>query len=117
MNYTFVETSLIVKTILATDKRSKIVERPELDLQIVNHLKFLLIENNLLVSGVRQLSIIEHFPNAQIIWLHTPEHLRQEWFVKDLALRQDDLALSQIDETDKKLHLSSILEYIFNKDK
>lgn len=117
MNYTFVETSLIVKTILAADKRSEIVERPELDLQIVGHLKFLLTENNLLVSGVRQLSIIEQFPDAQIIWLHTPDHIRQGWFEKDLKNRNDDLTLPQIDETDKKLHLSSILNYIFNKDK
>lgn len=117
MGYMFVETSSIVKSILEANKRSEIVNKPELDNQIVESIRLLADQSDILVSGVRQLTIIEQFPDAQIIWLHTPEHLRQEWFEKDLKTRRDDLTLPQIDETDKKLHLSSIIEYIFTKDK
>jgi len=117
MNYKFVEVSSIVKSILETDKRSEIVNKPELDIAITNHLKALAEQDNLLISGVRQLTILKQFPDAQIIWLHTPDHIRQEWFDRDLEIRKDDLELSRIDEMDKKLQLSSILEYIFDKDK
>lgn len=117
MNYKFVEVSSIVKSILETDKRSEIVNKPELDIAIANHLKALAEQDNLLISGVRQLTILKQFPDAQIIWLHTPDRIRREWFDRDLEIRKDDLELSQIDEMDKELQLSSILEYIFNKDK
>lgn len=117
MDYKFVEVSSIVKSILETDKRSEIVNKPELDIAITNHLKTLAEQDNLLISGVRQSTIIKQFPDAQIIWLHTPDRIRQEWFDRDLEIRKDDLELSQIDEMDKKLQLSSILEYIFDKDK
>ena len=117
MDYKFVEVSSIVKSILETDKRSEIVNKPELDIAITNHLKILVEQDNLLISGVRQSTIIKQFPDAQIIWLHTPDHIRREWFDRDLEIRKDDLELSQIDEMDKKLQLSSILEYIFDKDK
>lgn len=117
MNYKFVEVSSIVKSILETNKRSEMVNKPELDVAIVDHLKTLVKRDNLLISGVRQSTIIKQFPDAQIVWLHTPDHIRQEWFDRDLEIRKDDLELSQIDEMDKKLQLSSILEYIFDKDK
>lgn len=117
LDYTFVETSSIVKEILSANKRSELVNKPELDQQIVQQLQVLSNQSNVLVSGVRQLSIIESFPEAQILWLHTPQKVREQWFANDLETREDDLNLPQIDETDKKLHLSLILEYIFNKDK
>lgn len=117
LNYDFVEVSSIVKEILSANKRSELVNKPELDFQIIQQIKLLSEQSNILVSGVRQLSIIESFPEAQVLWLHTPQKVREQWFTNDLETRSDDLSLSQIDETDKKLHLSSILEYIFNKDK
>ena len=48
MNYQFVEVSSIVKSILETDKRSEIVNKPELDIAITNHLKTLAEQDNLL---------------------------------------------------------------------
>ena len=50
MDYKFVEVSSIVKSILETDKRSEMVNKPELDIAITNHLKTLAEQDNLLIS-------------------------------------------------------------------
>ena len=116
MGYTFIEISSIVKQLLGSSLRSDIVEKPEIDSQIIELLQARLAKDNLLVSGVRQLSIIKRFPDAQVIWLHTPDHVRQLWFEQDLLCRGDDMKLSQIDESDKKLGLPLIANYILSED-
>lgn len=110
---TYVDISHIVKQLLNETAREKLQGHPELDEQIVDKLKLLQFQNNLIVCGARQISIINAFPDAEIAWVHAPRQQRLERYLnrkdeKDI-LTED--AFTKAEERDNELGLLEIYKF------
>lgn len=72
--YDFVEVSSIVKSILGQTERSKLQGHPELDKEIISAISA--YGKNTVVSGVRQITILQAFPESDLVWLEVSERER-----------------------------------------
>jgi len=106
---TFVEVSDIVKRVLNENKRSEIGNRPELDVQIIAELKK--VETPAVISGVRQLSIIEAFPNSPVTFVGVPFAVRESR-INSRGDEKDNVELLDADAFDDQLGLNEIAEAV-----
>lgn len=80
-----VEVGHFVRHLLKKDKREDLLGHPELSKEIIR----MIIEMNdnyehVIVSGVRQVSILQAFPQAELIWLdNSPNILYQRWLERE----------------------------------
>ena len=105
-NANFIEVSDIVKKVLNSNRRSEIGHRPELDKTIIEELRN--VEKPAVISGVRQLSIIDAFPDNPVVFVHVPYKVRQ----RRAELRndsKDDVDIREADQMDNRLGLAEIL--------
>ncbi len=103
----FIEVSSIVKKLLNKSSRVDLTGKIELDQDIVTSLKELLSNNkSYVISGVRQLSIVESFPGSSVIWLQAPFEERSKRFSKR---EKDSNDLAILDTSDTMLGLKDIL--------
>jgi len=113
----FVDVSTIVKKILQTNLRISLQGNPQLDVSIIESLKQL--PGDCVVSGVRQQSILESFPDSTFIWLDVSQDIR----FKRCMERQDkkDIlsweAFQQAEQKDAELGLQQVKQYILNRSK
>jgi len=120
------EISTIVQQLVSETSREKLQGRPELDTQIIEEIKSfindrLLYSDNLIVLGARQVSILKAFPDATLIWLEVPEHIRFNRYmvkrdIKD-GIKKDEETFKIANQRDNDLGLQAVKEYIFNENK
>lgn len=101
----FVEVSDIVKGITKKKLRSDICDMPELDEQIIEAIQEM--EKPLVVSGARQDTITQAFPNSTVVWVKAPKDVREKR-IKKRASKKDDMSLKDCDDTDRDLGLDGI---------
>ncbi len=112
-NANFIEVSDIVKKITHKSNRSDIGYMPDLDDLIIDELEGL--DTPVVVSGVRQLEILQAFEPNPVVWVHVPKELR-EARMQSRGDSEDNLTIEQCDALDNKLGLNSIKEYIMRKE-
>ena len=78
----FIEVSDVVSNILQSKVRSEISNRPELDQEIIANIKSKMVGglDQIIVSGVRQVSILKAFSEASYIWASSPYEERYRRF-------------------------------------
>lgn len=132
---TFIEVSDIVKDILQTTDRDKLVNNNHLDQEIVKEIIATIFHQepsshieieNFIISGARQLSIIREIESYfsekfefQYIWVNAPKSTRFKNFQKR-GDKKDGLDLSietfdRYEKTDIDLGLLEVRNYFFNK--
>lgn len=117
LNVKFVDVSSIVKEILQTELRINLQGNPQLDKTIIKKLQK--YSNDCVVSGVRQQSILEAFPNSVFIWLDASQTIR----FKRCIERQDkkDIvsweAFLNAEQKDNELGLQQVKQFILDRNK
>ena len=79
----------------------------------INSLTFQLAED-IIVTGVRQKKILEAFPEANMIWISTPEHIRKTRY-ENRARGGDDQTFEQADKGDINLGILEVKKYILER--
>lgn len=105
----FVEISDIVKEITQKSLRSEIGCKPELDMEIVKRLKSM--RTPLVVSGVRQQSILDEFKGSPVIWVDVSQEMRGER-IRSRNREKDDISIIACDDFDNKLGVGNILSQL-----
>tara|TARA_R110002153_G_C12924155_1_gene455114 strand:+ start:26 stop:508 length:483 start_codon:yes stop_codon:yes gene_type:complete len=114
LDYDFVEISSIVREILDTNKRDNLQGHPELSTQIIDRIieiRRTTRKMGVVVSGPRQVEILQAFPLAETIWMNTPMSICFDRFCKrkdtkdkeftrdvfeDYLLKDDELGLQEV---------------------
>lgn len=125
-NVAVIEISSIVKRLVSEHTREKLQGRPELDIQIIEEIKSfidgrLYSGDSLILLGARQVSILKAFPDATLIWLEVPEHIRFNRYmlkrdIKD-GVKKDEESFNLANQRDNDLGLKEVKKYIFNQNK
>ena len=105
----FIEISDLVKEITQKSLRSEIGYKPELDFEIIKRLK--LMETPLVVSGVRQQSILDEFKGNPVIWVDASQEMRGDR-IKSRSREKDDISIEACDDFDNKLGVGTILNHL-----
>lgn len=111
--YELVEVSNIVKEILGEQKRQHLQGHPELDKEIIKRLEQ--CDDNVVISGARQVSILKAFPNAKLIWLEVPNSERYRRILKRDDAKDEVDSRKKFDEVMKRdidLGLGEVESYI-----
>lgn len=114
---THIEVSDIVKYSLQVTDRESLQGHPELDQIIIQKIdqaskKY----KQVVVSGPRQLSILQAFPMATLIWIDTPHNVRLERY-KD-SIKDNDKSIdgfSAANSRDVDLGINQVRQYIFDR--
>ena len=114
LDYDLIEVSSIVRQILHTNKREKLLGHPELSTQIIERIADIrrtTKKKGVVVSGPRQVEILEAFPEAELIWMNTPMGICFQRFCsrgdskdgefdrntfEDYLLKDDELGLQEV---------------------
>lgn len=125
-NVTVIEISSIVKRLVSEHTREGLQGRPELDVQIIEEIRNFIdgrlhSGDNLILIGARQVSILKAFPDATLIWLEVPDHIRFSRYmskrdIKD-GVRKNEETFNLANQRDNDLGLQAVKEYIFNENK
>lgn len=119
-DYTAIEVSSVVKEISGFKTRSQLGTTKDLDNVIANHLieKVMNCDNdNVIIDGVRQVTILHklerYFKDSvkDVIWLDVPEHVRRQRF-ETRQNKKDDMTFDQSVESDRKLGIDDVEQYI-----
>ena len=118
LNYDFVEVSRIVGGILSSNMRNDLQGHPELHYQIIEDLKDIrksTKKDGLVISGPRQVELLQAFPEAETIWMDTPI----EVFLHRVYERDADKdgkptleAFNHLVDKDEELGLKEVEKYI-----
>jgi hypothetical protein len=102
---------------MKSDNREELQKGAHLDALIVDCIaSAALCNDHVVVSGARQVSIIESFPKATHIWMEVPEDVRYERYqssVKDADLSEEGFA--NANKRDEDLGINQVRNYILNK--
>ena len=113
----YIEISDIVRKAMKSDNREELQKGAHLDALIVDCIaSAALCNDHVVVSGARQVSIIESFPKATHIWMEVPEDVRYERYqssVKDADLSEEGFA--NANKRDEDLGINQVRNYILNK--
>lgn len=118
-----VEVSRIVKSIKklsGTASRKDMQGSPELDVEIIESIADVYKANNkpendfqMVVTGVRQVSILQAFPNATCVWIDAPPLLRNSRFLQNA--KDKGTSFDEADDRDVALGLLDVKKYIFTR--
>jgi hypothetical protein len=113
----YIEISDIVRKAMKSDNREELQKGAHLDALIVDCIaSAALCNDHVVVSGARQLSIVEKFTNATHIWMEVPEEVRYDRYQsseKDADLSREGFA--KANERDVALGIEEVKHYILNK--
>lgn len=117
VNGLFIEVGDIVREIKNTTERKELQNSKELLETIVERLirKMPLWDTkNYVVCGVRQKEILEHFPEATILWIECPKKERKKRY-KERARQGDTTPFKQAEQGDVDLGILEVKQYILDK--
>lgn len=110
LNANFIEASDIVKKVSKLQTRSDLASKTaDLDQAIIEELRK--VEKPAVVSGVRQVSILQAFEGNPIIWLSVPFEKREDRLTRRGSTK-DNISLKEADDLDNKLGVGEVLNYI-----
>lgn len=113
----YIEISDIVRKAMKSDNREELQKGAHLDALIVDCIaSAALCNDHVVVSGARQVSIVESFPKATHIWMEVPEEVRYDRYqnsVKDADLSEEGFA--KANEKDVALGIEEVKQHILNK--
>lgn len=113
----YIEISDIVRKAMKSDNREELQKGAHLDALIVDCIaSAALCNGHVVVSGARQVSIVESFPKATHIWMHVPDEVRYERYQsseKDADLSEEGFA--KANDRDVALGIEGVKQYILNK--
>lgn len=117
VNGVFIEVGDIVREIKQTKNRRELQDSKDLSEQIVcKIIKRMNLgnEKQYIVSGVRQKSILKHFPEATLIWIECSKKERKKRYKE--RLRQGDvIPFKEAEQGDVSLGILKVKKYILNK--
>jgi hypothetical protein len=114
-----IEVSDIVKRVIGSDRRDMLQRRPDLDQQIIKEIRMSVLENpqsEHVVSGARQMSILEAFPRANCIWIDAPNDERFKRF--QFSNKDNDkswVGFREANKLDNELGLEEVKKFIFTR--
>lgn len=112
----FIEVGDIVREIKQTTERKQLQDTKNLLDEIVERLirKMPLSDiKEYIVSGVRQKEILQHFPNATMIWIDCPKKERKKRY-KERARQGDTTPFKEAEQGDIDLGILEVKQYIFD---
>lgn len=118
LNYDFVEVSRIVGGILSSNMRNDLQGHPELHYQIIEDLKDIrksTKKDGLVISGPRQVELLQAFPEAETIWMDTPIEVCLHRFYERDADKDGKPTLESFNhfmDKDEELGLKEVEKYI-----
>lgn len=110
----FIEVGDIVREIKNTDQRKELQNSKHLHEAIVENLvrKMPLCDvKQYIVSGVRQKEIIEHFPEATLLWIECPKSERKRRY-KERSREGDTVSFKEAEQGDINLGILDVKKYI-----
>lgn len=113
----YIEVGDIVRSLLATDNRRVLQDSQTLDQTIVSKLKEEVLNNqysDLIISGVRQKSILESFKDATLLWIECPKSIRQDRYIKR-ARTGDKQTFEEAEAGDINLGILEVKQYILER--
>jgi cytidylate kinase len=113
----FIEVGDIVREIKNTKDRKELQNTKQLHEDIVERLvrKMPLSDrDNYVVSGVRQKEILEHFPEATILWIECPKKERKKRY-KERAREGDTVPFKEAEQGDIDLGILEVKQYILKR--
>lgn len=117
-DYDFIEISRIVGGILSSNMRNDLQGHPELYVQIIDAIKDIrrsTRKDGLVISGPRQVEILQAFPTAETIWMDTPLSVCLTRFMDRDADKDGEATLEMFDHymtQDEELGIQSVSKYI-----
>lgn len=117
---TVIEVGDIVRKIKNTTSREALQDSKELSTQIISQLNHLIksltfqLAEDVIISGVRQKEILEAFPDANMIWISSPEDVRRARYEKR-SRGGDDQTFEEANEGDIKLGILEVKQYILER--
>lgn len=121
MDFDLVEVSSIVKQILDTDKRDRLQGHPEILTQIIDRIieiRRTTKKQGVVVSGPRQVEILEAFPEAETIWMNTPMSICFDRFCNRKDTKDKEFTRDVFEEylmKDDELGLQEVKQYMEKK--
>jgi cytidylate kinase len=112
----YIEVSSIVKKIHSLHDRAELQNTKHLHSIIVTELKKFLQtvpNDDVIISGVRQVEILSAFPGATMLWIETPREIRKERFEK--RNRPGDTDFETAEQGDINLGINKVKEYILKQ--
>jgi cytidylate kinase len=117
----FIEVGDIVREIKNTSERRELQNSKELHETIVKQLKYKIhlrdeldITNNYVICGVRQKEILEHFPEATLLWIECPKKERKKRY-KQRARQGDAVPFKEAEQGDINLGILGVKKYILKQ--
>ena len=120
-DYDMIEVSSIVREILDTNERTELQGHPELEDQIIDRIQEIVKttkKNGIVISGPRQLKIIQAFPEADCIWMNTTLKNCFERFQSRADSKDGETTFEAFEEylmRDEELGLDEVKNYMRNK--
>ena len=118
LDYDFVEVSRIVGGILSSNMRNDLQGHPELHHQIIEDIKDIrksTKKDGLVISGPRQVELLQAFPEAETIWMDTPIEVCLHRFYERDADKDGKPTLESFHDfmdKDEELGLKEVEKYI-----
>lgn len=118
LDYDFIEVSRIVGGILSSNMRNDLQGHPELHYQIIEDIKDIRKNTKkvgLVVSGPRQVELLQAFPEAETIWMDTPIEVCLHRFYERDADKDGKPTLESFNDfmdKDEELGLKEVEKYI-----
>lgn len=113
----YIEVGDIVRQIKNTQDRSVLQNTKELHEKIVNEIVRLSEINSskqLVVSGVRQKEILEHFSEATLLWIECPKSIRKQRYL-DRKREGDTQSFEEAEQGDINLGILEVKKFILER--
>ena len=117
VNGAFIEVGDIVREIKQTKNRRELQDSKELSEQIVCGLIKKMSsgeQKQYIISGVRQKSILKHFPDATLIWIECSKKERKKRY-KERSRQGDVISFKEAEQGDINLGILKVKKYILSK--
>lgn len=117
---TILEVGDIVRSIKNSTSREVLQDSKDLVDKIILKLNYAIksltfqLAEDVIITGVRQKQILEAFPEANMIWISTPEHIRRIRYEKR-SRGGDDQTFEEADAGDINLGILEVKKYIMER--
>lgn len=119
-NGVYIEVGDIVRELKQSTDRKVLQNSKKLSAAIIAQLQTEILKHigttDIIVSGVRQKSILKAFTGATLMWIDCPKSERQARYLRR-ARQGDKMSFDEAEEGDIKLGILKVKKYIFKRNK
>ena len=116
-NGTFIEVSDIVKQLRQTLTRKELQNTKHLVNKIITNLTSTITSNlqsNWIISGARQVEILQAFPQSVCLWIHAPLEVRKQRYI-ERSRQGDESSFEEAERGDVDLGILEVKKYILTQ--